>query len=81
MPAETRLVCDEMSCLDVFTLTAGIYVIHAFYFQAENASDFDEEEPRATEAIQHYVVYNAGTRVLNLLSEVSTSAFVCPAQF
>lgn len=64
-----------MSALDVFKLSAGVYVIHAFYFHSEDASFFDEKNPHHTEAIDHYVVYNAGTRVLNLLPEVSISDF------
>lgn len=59
-----------MSCLDVFRLTSGIYIVHAFYFHPEDAEFFDEQRICDTEPIHHYVVYNAGTRVLNLLSEV-----------
>ncbi|KAL1527146.1 hypothetical protein AB1Y20_015828 [Prymnesium parvum] len=52
------------SSVDVFLKTEGVYIIHSNYFHPEDV-DFDDAE-----AIPHYIVYNAGTRVLFLYPEV-----------
>ena len=48
----------------VFRKSAGIFFISAAVFHAEDV-DFD-----GAESIKHYIVYNAGTRVLYLYPEV-----------
>lgn len=49
---------------DVFNMTSGIFIVHTYYFHAEDVG-FKEAEP-----VHHYAVYNAGTRVLFLHPEV-----------
>ena len=47
---------------DVFRQSSGIFLIHCGVVHAE---DFELED-RLTESVPHYIVYNAGTRVLFL---------------
>ena len=51
---------------DVFRQSSGIFLIHCGVVHAE---DFELED-RLTESVPHYIVYNAGTRVLFLYPEV-----------
>ncbi|KAL3908236.1 MAG: hypothetical protein SGPRY_009879 [Prymnesium sp.] len=51
---------------DVFGLPYGVCIIYAYYFHPEDA---ELNVFEATEAINHYLVYNAGTRVLFLYAE------------
>lgn len=66
-----RLVKDlasaNMAAAEVFTLTEGVYILHCYYFHPEDAGI------KYAEPIHHYIVYNAGTRVLFLYPEVSYS--------
>ena len=64
-----RAVCD------VFGLPYGVFIIHAYYFHPEDA---DLNFPEAPEAINHQLVYNAGTRVLFLYPE-ARHPHVCAA--
>lgn len=52
------------SAVDVFKKKEGVYIIHSLYFHQEDVG-FSHAEP-----IHHYIVYNAGTRVLFLYPEV-----------
>ena len=56
---------EYMAAADVFKLNEGVYMLHAYYFHPEDV-DVAYAEP-----IHHYIVYNAGTRVLFLYPEVS----------
>jgi hypothetical protein len=49
----------------VFHKQSGIYIIHANHYSVE-----DMENTDLIEGIGHYIVYNAGTRVLFLNPEV-----------
>ena len=49
---------------DVFRQSSGIFLIHC---EVVHAEDFDVED---CESVPHYIVYNAGTRVLFLYPEV-----------
>ena len=49
---------------DVFRQSLGIFLIHC---EVVHAEDFDVED---CESVPHYIVYNAGTRVLFLYPEV-----------
>ena len=51
---------------EVFRQSSGIFLIHC---EVVHAEDFDVED-RLTESVPHYIVYNAGTRVLFLYPEV-----------
>ena len=51
---------------DVFRQSSGIFLIHC---EVVHAEDFELED-RLTESVPHYIVYNAGTRVLFLYPEV-----------
>ena len=51
---------------DVFRQSYGIFLIHC---EVVHAEDFELED-RLTESVPHYIVYNAGTRVLFLYPEV-----------
>ena len=57
----------QLAVSDVFQLRHGVYVIHSYYFHPEDANVHFSEAP---EAIDHYIVYNAGTRALFLYPEV-----------
>jgi len=52
------------SAVDVFSKKEGVYIIHSYYHHPEDVG-FSHAEP-----IHHYIVYNAGTRVLFLYPEV-----------
>lgn len=58
---------QQLAASDVFKMTDGIYIIHALYYHAE---DIDYKD---AEAIDHYMAYNAGTRMLFLYPEVCDS--------
>ena len=51
---------------DVFRQSYGIFLIHC---EVVHAEDFEVEDG-LTESVPHYIVYNAGTRVLFLYPEV-----------
>lgn len=51
--------------MDVFHKASGIFVIYTDHYTAE-----DMENPDIAEGVGHYIVYNAGTRVLFLNPEV-----------
>lgn len=55
---------ERLAASDVFKMTDGIYIIHSYYYHPE---DVDVE---GAEAINHYITYNAGTRMLFLFPEV-----------
>lgn len=57
-----------LSAADVFNFDQGVYVIHAFWFIAE-VCDLPYDQ-LGGEAVDHYVVYNAGRRVLFIYPEV-----------
>lgn len=54
----------KLAASDVFTMKDGIYIVHSYYYHSDDI-DF-----KYAEAIDHYIVYNAGTRVLFLYPEV-----------
>lgn len=56
---------ERLAASDVFKMTDGIYIIHSYYYHPED-EDVDDAE-----AINHYITYNAGTRMLFLFPEVS----------
>lgn len=56
---------ERLAASDVFKMTDGIYIIHSYYYHPE------DEDVDYAEAINHYVTYNAGTRMLFLFPEVS----------
>lgn len=63
--------CDASdSAVDVFRKKEGVYLIHSYYFHKEDV-DFPHAEP-----VHHYIVYNAGTRVLFLYPEVRNGQIV-----
>jgi hypothetical protein len=64
-PFELRKV-SFASALDVFRAREGVYIIHTEVTDREDC-DVPHDE---TETIPHYVVFNAGTRVLFCLPEV-----------
>ena len=49
---------------DLFSLRDGVYVIHAWVYHP------DDCDCEYAEGVPHYVVWNAGTRLLNLLPEL-----------
>ena len=52
---------------DVFRQSSGIFLIHC---EVVHAEDYELEDDQHTESVPHYIVYNAGTRVLFLYPEV-----------
>jgi len=68
----TKLRPELRSDREVFCLDAGVYIIHTYWYSMEDVHFFDDEvELRdGTESFPHYVVYNAGTRVLYLNPDV-----------
>lgn len=56
------------SSADVFSFEEGVYVIHAYWFIAE-VCGLPREEVEG-EQVDHYIVYNAGRRVLYIYPEV-----------
>lgn len=61
-----KLDYDIMRIPDIFKCPDGIYLIHCFHYHWEDI-DYHEE---GVEKIPHYIVYNAGTRVLYTNPEV-----------
>jgi hypothetical protein len=56
------------ACTDVFTQPRGVYIIHCRWYHHE-----DWEDDHA-EGIDHYVTYNAGTRLLQMYPEAMVLA-------
>ena len=51
-------------------MPAGIYIIHAYHGHEEDFDDVPWSEMTADAVVHHYVVYNAGRRILYLYPEV-----------
>ena len=61
---------ERLAASDVFKMTDGINIIHTYYY---HPGDVDVED---AEAINHYITYNAGTRMLFLFPEVRAYAHI-----
>lgn len=60
-----KLDYDILRIPDIFKVPNGVYIIHCFHYHEEDI-EFEED----VEGIPHYIVYNAGTRVLHTNPEV-----------